>query len=303
MKEQNEGIVVATRGRLFEVRAEDGSLIKCEVRGKVKAEVEAVTPVAVGDRVIYTVSHKKAGAIEKVLERKTSFHRPGVMIGSQKQVIAANIDRLAIVVSTKSPKLKTGLIDRFLIAAYKGELEPFIILNKIDLEKAENFAEIISAYRSVDVPVFPVSAVTKEGLDDLESNLKGHISLFVGHSGVGKTSILNNLIPGLNLKTRRISSYSNRGKHATSNIELFEIPAGGFIVDSPGLKVMGLWDASPDELVLYYPEFEPYIGQCRFSTCSHTHEPDCAVKQAVAEGAFPAFRYDNYQALYRDLSE
>ena len=296
-----QGIVVATRGRLFEVRAQDGLRIKCEVRHKVKTGSEDVTPVAVGDDVLFSRTDDGRGTIEKVSTRISMFARPAKGMEGRVQVIAANIDRLAIVVSIKSPELKTGLIDRFIIAALVGHMAPFVIVNKVDLDQPEELDYIIQTYRLLGYQVSLVSALTGSGMDELRENLNGHRTIFVGHSGVGKSSLLNELIPGLEIKTKAVSSYSNRGTHATTSIELFELPSGGFIVDSPGLKVLGLRTVEKDEVVHYYPEFEPYMGKCRFSTCTHIHEPDCAVKEAVSSGSIALFRYQNYCAIGETL--
>ena len=301
MTEFEKGVVIATRGRLFEVITESGNKLKCEVRRKVKSEAKATTPVAVGDDVLLSPSHEGSAIIEKVLERRTAFFRPAVGQETIKQVIASNLDKLAIVSSITSPKLKTGLIDRFLISAQLGKLQPLIIINKIDLPKPTEFETVFSAYRSLGIEVFPTSCETGEGIQDLKQAMRGYKTILVGHSGVGKSSIINQLVPGLDLKTATISKSTNRGKHTTAHIELFELPSGGFLADSPGLKVMGIWDVEKGELQYYYAEFEKYNGTCRFKDCVHIHEPDCAVKQALETGEIEKFRYENYLAILESL--
>jgi len=296
----NRGTVVRAYGKLFIVKYR-GESIPCEIRGKVKHAADAVSPVAVGDEVAVTINKDGSGAIEKVFERHTMFFRPAKGANIKKQVIAANIDQLAAVVSVKHPALKPGLIDRFLIAAELGRLSPLVIVNKIDLGETAELDDIKSAYEQINVPIFVVSALTGEGLDKLGNVLVDHKTIFAGHSGVGKTTILNRLIPGLDLKVGKVSDYSKKGRHTTSMVELFELPHGGYVVDSPGLKVLGLWEIEKNQLVEYFPEMHKYLDLCRFTECSHTHEPDCAVKEAVIRGDISKFRYQSYLTIRNSL--
>jgi ribosome biogenesis GTPase len=298
----NKGIVVRAYGKLFIVNCQ-GKTISCEIRGKVKRAADSENPVAVGDNVVFTINKDGSGVIEKVEERRTMFFRPSKKSATKKQVIAANIDQLAAVVSVKQPELKPGLIDRFLIAADIGHLEPIIIINKIDLGRIDELDNIMAGYERINIPIFLISASTNEGIDNLAKALDNHKTIFAGHSGVGKTTILNQLIPGINLKVGRVSDYSNRGIHTTSLVELFELPHGGYVVDSPGLKVLGLWEIEKQHLAEYFPEMHEYLDLCRFAECSHSHEPDCAVKAAVEKGEISQFRYNSYIAIRKSLEK
>jgi len=304
--ETRQGIVTRGHGRLFAVFA-DGVYYDCQVRGKVNFVTDKTTPVAVGDDVTIRIASDSSGVIEQVHERRSVLSRPAVGKETIEHVLAANIDSLAIIISTAEPDLKPGLIDRFIIAAEIGNLNPIIVINKIDLKHDPEIQEIARIYRSLGFALFLTSAIeqddgAEDGIEELRAHLRDKRTIFAGHSGVGKSTLLNRLLPGINLKTSTISHYSGKGKHTTSHIELFHLPGGGFVIDTPGIKVLGLWQVDRNSLTAYYPEMHPYLDQCRFTGCSHSHEPDCAVKAAVADGAISRLRYNNYRQIYDSLA-
>lgn len=299
-KTTKEGIVTCGYGNRFVVHT-DAVDYTCQLRGKVSFTSERTTPVAVGDDVLFTVISDNEGVIDSVLPRRSVLSRPAIGREKNEHVLAANIDCLIIVASIKSPVLKTGLIDRFLIAAGIGGLQPVIVINKVDLELDDEAQEAIKIYQSLDYPLFLTSAADGTGLDQLRQFLKDHRSILSGHSGVGKSSLLNELLPGTNLRTSSVSHATGKGRHATSHIQLFHLPDGGFIVDTPGIKMLGLWKLERDTLADYYPEIQRYLGQCRFTGCSHISEPDCAVKEAVTAGHISSMRYKHYKQIYDSL--
>lgn len=295
------GRVIRSRGRMFAVLAE-GREYQCEVFKKVK-QAEGVTPVAVGDEVDFAFEEPGPGAITAVHERVSKFSRPRVGEENKgtEQVIAANVDQMVIVVSVGRPKFKQYLIDRFTVAAVKGNLHAAVVINKIDLKHKVDLERVRDIYAAVDIPVVLTSCCDGRGRDDLRAILKDHESILVGHSGVGKSSLLNALQPGLHLRTNEVSEATNKGTHTTTSVELYPLHFGGYVVDTPGLRVMGLWDLDKYELESLFPEFKPYLGRCKFARCSHIHEPECAVKQAVSDSEVFAERYRSYVRIRNDL--
>lgn len=298
-----QGIVTKALGNRFTVYA-DKRHILCQLRKKIKFNAVETTPVAVGDDVTISLISGDEGVIEEVLNRHSVLSRPKIAAEAFEHVLAANMDSLIVVASLKKPALKTGLIDRFIIAAQIGNLQPVIVLNKIDLGISDENRDIIGAYRKLGYPVFTTSALEEfsdgNEIEAFRKYLTEHRSILAGHSGVGKSSILNRLYPTMNLKTGDISKFM-RGRHTTSHIELFRLPDGGFVIDSPGIKVLGLWQLEKSDLAFYYAEMESRLGTCKFSGCTHIHEPECAVKEAVATGQIATFRYRNYLQIYDSL--
>jgi ribosome biogenesis GTPase len=295
------GRVIRSKGKLFTVLT-DGKEYQCEVLGKAKRE-KGHSPVAVGDLVDFIPAADGSGGIESVHPRKTKFSRPrvGEELKGTEQVIVANVDQMVIVGSVRQPELKLHLVDRFMVAAQKGGLKPIVIINKVDLQHKHDLERIRSIYESVETPVVLASCVDGRGIEKLRELLHDHESIFVGHSGTGKSTLLNRLQPGLALRTSEISEATAKGKHTTTSVELFALDSGGYVVDSPGLKVLGIWDLELDELQTCFPEFEKYLGHCKFSRCSHLHEPECVIRKAVSEGRIFPERFESYEKLYHDL--
>lgn len=295
------GRVIRSRGRSFTIVA-DGKEYTCEVFGKAKRG-QGHTVVAVGDIVDFAPATDGPGGIEKVHPRVTKFSRVkvGEEVQGSEQVIVSNVDQMVIVVSVREPELKQHLIDRFMVAALKGGLRPLVVINKIDLQHSHDLKRIKRIYESVGAPVVESSGADGRGINELRELLKDHESIFVGHSGTGKSTLLNLLQPGLSIRTGEISSATAKGVHTTTSVELYPLDFGGYVVDSPGLKVLGLWDLEKDELQNYFPEFSDYLGKCKFRRCSHLHEPECAVRQAVSEGEIFSERFGSYGRIYQTL--
>lgn len=262
-------------------------------------ELAVVDPVAVGDRVRLLDSGDESGMIVDVLPRRTQLVRRAPGPKPLEQVIAANVDQIVTVFAAAQPKPKWNLLDRYLVAAEAAGLPTLICITKWDLvrrnAKSRQVEEAVELYQGIGYPVILTSSVDNEGLTQLRAALRDRLSVFVGKSGVGKTTLLNALQPGLGLRVKEISQQTGKGKHTTSYLELFELDFGGQVVDTPGMREFGLWELDAADLAALFPDMAPYLGRCRFgASCTHTHEPDCAVKKAVAAGEIAERRYDSF---------
>jgi ribosome biogenesis GTPase len=275
----------------------------CGLRGSLSAEETGFTNVvAVGDGVLVSADSSGWGVVEQVLPRRTILARPDVFYSHLRQVIVANAEQLLIVASWRNPTLWPELIDRYLIAAQRNKLSPIICVNKIDL--AEDLLACQGAlqpYQALGYPVIFASALTGVGIDSLREILRGRITALAGLSGVGKSSLLSAAQPSLQLRTGIVSEASGEGRHTTTQITMLPLAMGGFVVDTPGIREFGLSGLSSRDLIQFYPDLGAVAAGCRFADCSHRHEPNCAVKAAVAAGKLPLTRYDNYQKIYASL--
>jgi ribosome biogenesis GTPase len=284
-----EGIVVRAYGGYYYVRDEGLQEWVCSLRGRFRYKKQQVM---VGDWVHLKPVRERTGVIEKILPRCTKLVRPPV----------ANVDQVAAVFSVKDPEPYPVLLDRFLITAMMNKVDVLICFNKVDLEEAFDFKPLFLHYRK-NYRVVTTSAVTGKGLDRLKEMLPGRVTVFAGPSGVGKSTILNQLIPGINLKTGDISVKIKKGKHTTRHVELIILPGGGLVADTPGFSSLELPDLEPQELAGYFPEMEMYQGNCRFAGCLHNKEPDCAVKEAVQSGRIEETRYRQYLDFMQELMD
>ncbi len=260
--------------------------------------------VAIGDRVVVTAHGAGTHRVQQVLERRTTLSRPDPHNPRLERVIAANIDVAVHVASVVEPPLRPALIDRYLIAIDRGGAEAVVCVNKIDLlpDPTDRRQELerLDSYRRLALRILPTSAATGEGLDALRTLLAGKTAVFVGHSGVGKSSLLNALGPDLDAATAQTDS-RGKGRHTTTRSSLYRLEGGIRIIDTPGIREFGLWQLSTQELRAYFPDFEEHAVRCRFNDCSHSHEPDCAVREAVESGDVPGARYETYLRILASL--
>jgi ribosome biogenesis GTPase len=289
------GRVVRVHGLISVVQAENGREVRCNVRRILKTlAIDGRNVVAVGDRVWFRRVGDE-GMIENVEARKGSITRG---YRRREHVIVSNVDQLLIVSALSEPGLKLPLIDRYLISAEKGGVRPIIVLNKSDLVDLSPYQWVIGLYTQLGYETIATSAADGRGLSRLREILSRGATAFSGQSGVGKSSLLNAIQPGLNLRVREVSDWTAKGKHTTTTAELIRLESGGYVVDTPGLRQFELWNVDQGEIEAHFIEFRPYIPLCRFPDCSHIHESGCAVKDALYWGQIHAGRYESYLKLY-----
>lgn len=290
--------MLRTTGSWYRVQA-DGEVYDCRLRGNYRLRGNKQTnPVAVGDRVVFDLEDDGTGVIGEVRDRQNYIVRRATKLSKQTHVIAANIDLLCVVATLGLPRTSTGFIDRLLVTAEAYHIPACVVFNKSDLlvddALREAQAELAAIYRQAGYPVLEVSALTGMGIDALKAAIAGRTVLFSGHSGVGKSALLNAISPGLGLKVGSISDWSLKGRHTTTFAEIFDIDATTRLIDTPGIKEFGMVDFSAQELSHFFPEMRAVLHDCYFANCTHRHEPRCAVKAAVEEGRISAERYTNY---------
>jgi ribosome biogenesis GTPase len=289
------GRVLRVHGLTSVVMGEDGQEHRCGVRRILKTmAIDGRNVVAVGDRVWFRAVGDE-GMIENVEPRKGAITRG---YRRREHVIVSNVDQLLIVSALAEPGLKLPLIDRYLISAEKGGVRPIIVLNKADLVDLGPYQWVVGLYTQLGYETIPTSAANGRGLDRLRELLSRGATAFSGQSGVGKSSLLNAIQPGLNLRVREVSDWTTKGKHTTTTAELIQLQSGGYVVDTPGLRQFELWNVEPGEIEAHFIEFRPYIPKCKYPDCSHIHESECAVRDAVHWGQIHTGRYESYIKLY-----
>ncbi len=286
----------------------DGKTFDCRLRGNYRLRGNKQTnPVAVGDHVEFLLQDDGSGMINNVLDRRNYIVRKATKLSKQTHVIASNIDLLCVVASLAFPRTSTGFIDRLLVTAEAYHIPACIIFNKADLyddELMESLSSLKNLYGKAGYPVLVTSAMKGSGIEQLKKSIHGKTVLFSGHSGVGKSALLNAIEPSLNLRMGEVSEWSEKGKHTTTFAEIFPLPASNaFLIDTPGIKEFGMVDIKPEELGHFFPEIRSLLHGCRFNTCTHTHEPGCAVKQAVDDGSLAEERYTNYIGILNQIQE
>jgi len=301
------------RGRVLAITPEgiaveyQETVILCTLRGALKQETtQAKNLIAVGDFALFEMKNEKEGSIAHVEERHSILSRQEHLRRRQKQLIASNIDQVLITMSVVKPSLKPSLVDRYIIAAYKGGMQPVIILNKVDLLEAGSADEalvelFIATYTALNIPVISLSAVTGIGIEKLKKQMKDKASVFSGQSGVGKSSLIN-AMTGLSLPIGEIVEKTQKGTHTTSAARLIPLDFGGWCIDTPGIRSFGVWDLQREDLKNYFPEIDEISNQCKYPNCTHSHEPGCALEAALSAGEISPLRVESYLKLLEEIA-
>ena len=302
-----KGLVIKNTGSWYTVRTDDGRDVESKVKGNFRLkEIRSTNPVSVGDRVDIDINNEGTAFITRIEDRKNYIIRRASNLPKQSHIIAANLDQAMLIVTVNYPITTTVFIDRFLATAEAYSVPVKLVFNKIDRYKGEDkeyLDALINLYTTIGYPCSTLCAKTEEGLDALKAELKDKITLLSGHSGVGKSTIINKLVPGVNLRTGDISEYHNKGMHTTTFSEMIPLPEGGYLIDTPGIKGFGTIEMETAEISHYFPEIFKFSEDCRFNNCSHRHEPGCAVLQALEDHYISESRYKSYLSILEDKEE
>lgn len=302
-----QGLVIKNTGSWYTVKTVEGSVVECKIKGNFRLKgIRSTNPVAVGDHVEIELNSQNTAFITAIGDRKNYIIRKSQNLSKQSHIIAANVDQAFLVVTVERPQTSTTFIDRFLATAEAYSVPVVLVFNKTDLldDSLMRYQRMmIDLYETVGYKCVAVSAETGEGMDGLMEMLRDRITLLSGHSGVGKSTMINRLLPGVNLRTAEISDAHNTGMHTTTFSEMLPLPGGGYIIDTPGIKGFGTFDMEPEELTSYFKEIFRFSKDCRFSNCTHTHEPGCAVLKAVEDHYIAASRYQSYLSMLEDKDE
>lgn len=301
------GLVIKNTGSWYTVKTDEGPTIDCKIKGNFRLKgIRSTNPVAVGDRVGIIRNAEGTAFITEIEDRRNYIIRKSPNLSKQSHIIAANVDQAFLIVTVNHPQTSTTFIDRFLASAEAYRVPVTLIFNKTDILEPDDLEYqemMIRLYETVGYDCKAVSAVDESVRLTLEPLLKDKITLFSGNSGVGKSTLLNSLIPGLNLRTAEISEAHNTGMHTTTFSEMLPLPYGGWAIDTPGIKGFGTFDMEPEEICGYFKEIFKFSKGCRFSNCTHTHEPGCAVRKAVEEHYIAESRYNSYLSMLEDKDE
>jgi ribosome small subunit-dependent GTPase A len=302
-----KGLVIKNTGSWYSVKTDTGKVVECKIKGNFRLKgIRSTNPVAVGDNVEIALNSEGTAFITHIEERRNYIIRKSQNLSKQSHILAANVDQAFLIVTVNYPQTSTTFIDRFLASAEAYSVPVVLVFNKCDIlsdDERHYQQSMIHLYETIGYECREVSAATGEGVDELHALLKGKITLLSGNSGVGKSTLINKILPEANLRTAEISDAHNTGMHTTTFSEMLELPEGGYIIDTPGIKGFGTFNMEPEELTSYFPEIFHFSKGCKFSNCTHTHEPGCAVLKAIDDHFIAQSRYQSYLNMLEDKDE